>query len=179
MTSISSFSITQSPLLNLLQDIKSGKIQVADFQRSWCWDEERITRLLASVSLGFPVGAMMLVEQSHSDVKFKSRLVEAVNLDHPPLPTALISDGQQRLTSLFMALLSDQPVRLDRGKPYPPEKHWYYINIEQALNSPPNKRHEAIIGFSIDEALYPDGEFLVDSSTQQINEALHRANAVI
>ncbi|MEP0883741.1 DUF262 domain-containing protein [Trichocoleus sp. ST-U3] len=172
MTSISSFSITQSPLLNLLQDIKSGKIQVADFQRSWCWDEERITRLLASVSLGFPVGAIMLVEQSHSDVKFKPRLVEGVNLGHPPVPTALILDGLQRFTSLFLSLLSDQPVRLDRGKRYPPEKHWYYINIEQALKYPSNKRHEAIMGFSIDEALYPDGEILVDSETREIEADL-------
>jgi len=172
MTSISSFSITQSPLLNLLQEIKSGKIQIIDFQRSWSWDEERITRLLASVSLGFPVGSIMLVEQSHSDVKFKPRLVEGVNFDHPPVPTALILDGLQRLTSLFMSLLSDQAVRLDRGKRYPPEKHWYYINIEQAINYPPNKRHEAILGFSIDEALYPDGEFLVDSETREIEADL-------
>jgi uncharacterized protein with ParB-like and HNH nuclease domain len=57
MTSISRYSITQAPLLNLLQDIKEGKIQLVDFQRSWCWDEERITRLLASVSLGFPCGS--------------------------------------------------------------------------------------------------------------------------
>jgi uncharacterized protein with ParB-like and HNH nuclease domain len=139
MTSISSFSITQSPLLNLLQDIKSGKIQVADFQRSWCWDEERITRLLASVSLGFPVGAIMLVEQSHSDVKFRPRLVEGVNLEYPPVPTALILDGLQRLTTLFMSLLSDQAVRIDRGKRYPPEKHWYYIKIAEALKYPPQQ----------------------------------------
>jgi len=170
MTSISSFSITQVPLLNLLQDIKSGKIQVADFQRSWCWDEERITRLLASVSLGFPVGAIMLVEQDNSDVKFKPRLVE--DLEHPPVPTALILDGLQRLTSLFMSLLSNQPVQIDRGKRYPPEKHWYYIKIAEALKYPPNKRHEAILGVSIDETLYRDGEILVDSQTREIEADL-------
>jgi hypothetical protein len=174
MTSISSssFTITQSPLLNLLQDIKQGKIQLVDFQRSWCWDEDRITRLLASVSLGFPVGAIMLVEQGNPDVQFKPRLVEGVNLDDPPLPTALIADGQQRLTALFMSLLSDQSVRIDRGKRYPPEKHWYYINIEQALNYPHSKRHKAILGFSVDETLYRDGEFLLDCSTRTIEAEL-------
>jgi len=173
MTSISRYSITQAPLLNLLQDIKEGKIQLVEFQRSWCWDEERITRLLASVSLGFPVGALMLVEQSHLDVKFRPRLVEGVNLEHPPVPTALIADGQQRLTSLFMSLLSDQPVQIDRGKRYPPEKHWYYINIEKALSYPPNKRHEAILGLSIDEMPYRDGEILVDSWTRTIEAELN------
>jgi hypothetical protein len=114
----------------------------------------------------------MLVEQSHSDVKFRPRLVEGVNLEHPPVPTALILDGLQRLTSLFMSLLSDQAVRIDRGKRYPPEKHWYYIKIAEALKYPPNKRHEAIVGFSIDEALYRDGEILVDSETREIEADL-------
>ncbi|MEP0885187.1 DUF262 domain-containing protein [Trichocoleus sp. ST-U3] len=172
MNSISTFDITKYPLLDVLKDIKTGCIQLPDFQRDWVWNDAHVRKVLASVSLGLPVGAIMLLEQGNPGVKFKPRLVEGVNLDHPPVPTALILDGQQRFTSLFMSLLSDQPVRLDRGKRYPPEKHWYYINIEQALNYPPNKRHEAIFGFSIDEALYQDGEFLVDSETRKIEADL-------
>src|SRR3712207_2245760 len=109
MNPISTFDINKEPLLDLLRDIKQGKIQLVDFQRSWCWDEERIERVIASVSLGFPVGAVMLLQQGNSAVKFKPRLVEGATLDQPPTPTALILDGQQRLTSLFMSLLSDQP----------------------------------------------------------------------
>jgi hypothetical protein len=47
MTSISTFDITKEPLLDLLRDIQQGKIQLVDFQRSWCWDEERIERVIA------------------------------------------------------------------------------------------------------------------------------------
>lgn len=47
-----------SPDLNLgdelLKDIRSGKIRLPDFQRDWKWDVDRISSLLASVSLGYP-----------------------------------------------------------------------------------------------------------------------------
>jgi hypothetical protein len=165
MTSISTFDITKEPLLDLLRDIQQGKIQLVDFQRSWCWDEERIERVIASVSLGFPVGAVMLLQQGNPDVKFKPRLVESLNLAHPPVPTALILDGQQRLTSLFMSLLSDQPVRIDRGKRYPPEQRWYYIDIAQALDYPHTDRRDAIWGLTVDKKLYQPGQPVLDCST--------------
>ncbi|AFZ19214.1 GmrSD restriction endonuclease domain-containing protein [Allocoleopsis franciscana] len=165
MTSISTFDITKEPLLDLLRDIQQGKIQLVDFQRSWCWDEERIERVIASVSLGFPVGAVMLLQQGNPDVKFKPRLVESLNLAHPPVPTALILDGQQRLTSLFMCLLSDQPVRIDRGKRYPPEQRWYYIDIAQALDYPHTDRRDAIWGLTVDKKLYRPGQPVIDCST--------------
>jgi hypothetical protein len=52
MNSLSNYDLTKEPLLDLLQDIKTGKIQLVDFQRSWCWTEERISEAIASVSLG-------------------------------------------------------------------------------------------------------------------------------
>lgn len=165
MTSISTFDITKEPLLDLLRDIQQGKIQLVDFQRSWCWDEERIERVIASVSLGFPVGAVMLLQQGNPDVKFKPRLVESLSLANPPVPTALILDGQQRLTSLFMSLLSDQPVRIDRGKRYPAEQRWYYIDIAQALDYPHTDRRDAIWGLTVDKKLYRHGQPVLDCST--------------
>ena len=50
------FSLSLKALLNYVQ---SGKIQLPDFQRGWVWDEDRIRGLLASISRGFPVGAVM------------------------------------------------------------------------------------------------------------------------
>ncbi|MGK7930117.1 MAG: DUF262 domain-containing protein, partial [Microcystaceae cyanobacterium] len=73
-------------LPDLLRDIKEGKIQLADFQRDWCWEDERIRSLLASISLGFPVGTLMLLEQDNGQLRLKPRLVEGVPLNHPPHP---------------------------------------------------------------------------------------------
>ena len=46
-----------------------------DFQRSWVWDDERISDLVASVSQAWPVGAVLLLECG-GDVQFKARPVE-------------------------------------------------------------------------------------------------------
>ena len=46
-------------LKSLLDDAGNGKIQLPDFQRGWVWDDDRIRGLLASISRGFPVGAIM------------------------------------------------------------------------------------------------------------------------
>lgn len=167
MNSLSTFDIHKEPLLDLLRDIQHGKIQLADFQRSWRWDEERIERLIASVSLGFPIGAVMLLEQGNPEVKFKPRLVEGVKLKRPPKAQALILDGQQRLTSLFMALLSSQPVCIERGKRYLPDQRLFYIDIQLALAYPKTDRREAIFSIKADKKRRKAGETLLDCSTPQ------------
>ena len=105
-----------SPDLNLgselLKDVGIGKIRLPDFQRDWKWDVDRISSLLASVSLGYPVGVVMLLETGGADVQFAMRLVSGVestsaNKD----PERLILDGQQRLTALYQALASGRPVQ--------------------------------------------------------------------
>jgi hypothetical protein len=37
-------------LSSLLGDLKTGRIQLPDFQRGWVWEDERIRGVLASVS---------------------------------------------------------------------------------------------------------------------------------
>ena len=65
----------------------------------------------------------------HNQRNFQSRLVEGLQLAQTPKPAFLILDGQQRLTSLFMTLLSNNPVLIDRGKRYQLEKRWFYLDI--------------------------------------------------
>ena len=35
-------------LYNLLQKVKSGEIQLPEFQRDWTWDDDRIRAIIAS-----------------------------------------------------------------------------------------------------------------------------------
>ena len=62
-------------LKSLLNDAHSGKIQLPDFQRGWVWDDDRIRGLLASISRGFPVGALMTL-QAGGEIRLKSRMIE-------------------------------------------------------------------------------------------------------
>ena len=72
-----------SPDLNLgdelLKDVGQGKIRLPDFQRGWKWDVDRIAGLLASISLGYPVGVVMLLETGGDEVEFATRLVSGVD----------------------------------------------------------------------------------------------------
>jgi hypothetical protein len=164
MNLLTTFDSTKESLLTLLTSINNGKIQLPDFQRGWVWDDEHIRDLLVSISLSYPIGTVMLIETGNPDVKFKPRLVEGVTLSKPPKPELLILDGQQRLTSLFQALLSGQPVftRDNRGKPI---VRRYYLDIVKALD-PNTQREEAIVGVpEVGIALDFRGNILTDYST--------------
>ncbi len=167
MNSISTFDITKIPLLDLLRDTQQGKIQLVDFQRSWCWNEDRISRALASVSLGFPIGVVMFLKQGNPKIKFKPRLVESVVINETPIPKYLILDGQQRLTSLLMALLSGKPVSIDLGKRHPPEERWFYLDIKLALDYPNTPRRDAIFSLKTDKKLRQPGQPTIDYSSPE------------
>ncbi len=147
--SYATFDSTKNPLYSLLTAVDTGKTQLPDFQRDWVWDDEHIRDLLASVSLSYPIGAIMLLETGNKDVRFKPRPVSGVKLAEPaPYPERFILDGQQRLTALFLSLLSGQPVRThdDRGRPI---TRVYYIDMVKALD-PLVDREDAFIGVSED-----------------------------
>ena len=69
--SMTTFDSTKESLLDLLQSVKQGKTQLPDFQRGWVWDDDHIRSLLASVSLSFPIGAVMMLQTGNPDVRFK------------------------------------------------------------------------------------------------------------
>jgi hypothetical protein len=167
MLPLSTFDLTKEPLLNVLKAIEGGKIQLADFQRDWCWDDERIRSLLSSIALGFPIGSFMLLEQEKAQFRLKPRLVEGVKLEHSPAPQALILDGQQRLTSLFMALFSVSPVRINRGKRYATEQRWYYFQMKEMLALPEEERFRAILGLKEDKRLRRAHSPQIDCSTPE------------
>lgn len=142
-----------SPDLNLgtelLKDVGSGRIRLPDFQRDWKWDVDRIASLLASLSLGYPVGVVMLLEAGGADVQFATRLVSGVHSVSADKPAErLILDGQQRLTSLYQSLASGRPVQtLDTRKKR--LERWFYIDMEAALE-PDGDREAAIVAVPAD-----------------------------
>ncbi len=95
MDSVTTFDSTKESLLDLLRSIKEGKTQLPDFQRGWVWDDEHIRSLLASISLSYPIGAVMMLQTGNVEVRFKPRLIEGVTLQNPPEPERLILDGNK------------------------------------------------------------------------------------
>lgn len=130
------------PISELMQSVENGNAQLPDFQRGWVWDDNRIKALIASITNGYPVGAAMFLEYGNANIRFKYRVIEGSPAQNV-VPSELILDGQQRLTSIYSSLYSPNPVhtRTDKGKDI---QRYYYIDIEKALD-PSVDRVDAII----------------------------------
>lgn len=129
-------------ITDLMKAIDEGRAQLPDFQRGWVWDDGRIKALIASITSNFPVGAAMFLEYGNANIRFKYRTIEGSPAQNA-VPSELILDGQQRLTSIYSSLFSNKPVhtRTDKGKDI---LRYYYIDIEKALD-PSVDRVDAII----------------------------------
>ena len=149
------FSSDELPLAELLERAARGDLQLPDFQRGWVWDDDHIRSLLVSISLSYPIGAVMTLVAGNPDVNFKARLLEGVTLVATPAPEMLLLDGQQRLTSLFQALKSLAPVctRDSRGNEL---HHHYYANIDACIDPSVDREEKGIVGVPADRILRSD-----------------------
>jgi len=145
------FQSPDLPIDELLGNVKAGKVQLPDFQREWVWDDDHVKSLLASVSLSYPIGAIMMLQADQDDMTFRPTPLAGVTLSDGQNPEHLVLDGQQRLTALFLALRSSVVVATKDARKNP-IKRWYYIDVVKALN-PNEDREEAIFGVPEDRIL--------------------------
>jgi hypothetical protein len=127
---------------------RSGEIQLPDFQRGYKWEDERIRQLLVTVLRGHPLGAVMLLKTGNSQVRFKPRPIEGVQVDFGTEAKFLLLDGQQRLTSLTQALSGDGVVNTKdaRGKLL---DRRYLFHMQTAIDDP-SRVDEAVISVPSD-----------------------------
>ncbi len=150
----STFRTNPVSLHDLLKNCNDGKLQLPDFQRSWVWDEDRIKSLIASISRAFPVGALMTLETG-GGVNFKPRTIEGAPENAiTVLPTELLLDGQQRMTSLYQVTLRGQVVKTITAKKQPVER-WFFIDIRKSLDAS-SDREEAILSVPADKIIRSD-----------------------
>jgi hypothetical protein len=150
----STFRSGEPSLSDFLKDIHDGKVQLPDFQRGWVWDDKHICALIASVSLSYPIGAVMLLQTGGAGVQFYPRPIEGVTLEADVKPDFLILDGQQRLTSLYLAMRSGQPVptRTEQGKDI---LRVFYLDIAKCLD-PNEDRMDAVLALPPERTITSD-----------------------
>jgi hypothetical protein len=152
-------------LSKLLDDIQDGVIQLPDFQRPWKWDDERIVSLLATVTLGYPLGVVMTLQTGGPGTRFKPRPLAGTHVPPGTEPAELLMDGQQRMTSLYQALHGDGPVDTEDSRRRPIAR-WYYLDIAGALN-PLADREDFIYSVPADRKLpLADRKQYTDLTTQ-------------
>lgn len=118
-------------LSDLLREVDRGELQLPEFQRNWTWDDERIVNIIASLTQGYPMGALMQLECG-GDFKLKYRAFEGTN-GVTGEPSNLVLDGQQRLTSLYCSLYAKDPVSTKniRGQAI---QRYYYLDMKKCLD---------------------------------------------
>lgn len=148
-----SFRTAEPALKDVLDDIAAGRTQLPDFQRGWVWDDNHIRSLIASLSLSYPIGAVMFLEAG--GVPFKPRLFAGVHLQPAPKPKTLVLDGQQRLTSMYLSLRSGQPVptRTEKGADI---RRIYFLDMTKCLDREAD-REEAVV--SVPDTLQVTSDF--------------------
>jgi len=88
----------------LMDAVAMGTIGLPDIQRPFVWKNAKVRNLFDSMYRGYPVGYLLLWENANVE---DSKTIGAG--DKQKVPSLLIVDGQQRLTSLF-AVVKGVPV---------------------------------------------------------------------
>lgn len=154
-------------LSELMREVSTGKEQLPEFQRGWTWDNDRIRGIIASLSQGYPMGAIMRLEYGNENVRFKYRTIEGVTVTGVT-PEFLILDGQQRLTSMYRATCCKEPVETttEKGKEI---KRFYYLDIKKCLDENED-RVDAVIAVPSDRKIKTnfDRDVVLDLSTREL-----------
>jgi hypothetical protein len=117
--------------------IGSGETRLPDFQRSYVWRENHRKALIESMQKGYPVGGLLLLRlnpASQAGSPFGEKLFEGVvatEETNSKKPEWLVLDGQQRLTTCFLAF-----------SPSSASKKLFFIDLPklfQVTNGLPNK----------------------------------------
>lgn len=121
-------SYQKKTVKSILEEINGGKMYLPAIQRKYVWSESQITRLMDSILLGYPIGTFLLWKVSGKTINEKEySLYQFINDYHerdmfinPHAPQPLspdktifaVLDGQQRLTSLYIALQGTLAMKL-------------------------------------------------------------------
>ena len=159
-------SSVDTNLSQLLLEASIGKIQLPEFQRDWTWDDDRIRGILASLSQGYPMGAIMRLQYGNPDIKFRYRTLEGVGIT-TETPEFLILDGQQRLTSMYQAVYDNKPVRTVTEKKVKISR-FYYLDMKKCLDENED-RVEAVLSIPDDRKLKEnfDRDIVLDLSDRK------------
>jgi hypothetical protein len=97
---------TDLPLRTLIDKVRTGEICLPLFQRDFVWDDKQVRDLFESIIYNHPIGVIILWQPPRE--LLESDKIPYICFDDEvkpkDLPTYLVLDGNQRLTSLFLAV---------------------------------------------------------------------------
>ena len=104
-------------LPRIFQELENGNMRIPRFQRAYVWERTKIVSLLNSIYKQYPIGSFFLWD---TDMKMDGFCRDITDLGFPKKPEAskfsFILDGQQRITSLYVALRGKTLNEVEYGK---------------------------------------------------------------
>lgn len=96
-------------LESIFCELENGNMKIPRFQRGYVWERSKIVKLLNSIYRQYPIGSFF-IWVANRDYKHFCREITELGLPEEPESNAysFILDGQQRITSLFVALKRKQ-----------------------------------------------------------------------
>ena len=96
---------TRMQMANLIANVENGDYRIPQFQREFVWPKSKIRELFDSIYREFPIGSFFLWKAGR---EHNGLFRHTVTFNLPPVgehdSISFILDGQQRITSLYVAL---------------------------------------------------------------------------
>ena len=97
--------INQWKLGKIFEQLECGNMRIPRFQRAYVWERSKIVKLLSSIYSQYPIGSFFIWETGR---EMESFCRDISDFGFPKKPEGdkflFILDGQQRITSLYVAL---------------------------------------------------------------------------
>ena len=165
----------QTPLSisEVINDIHSKKYLLPSIQREFVWSPEQITMLFDSLMRNYPINSFLfwkVPKEKASEFKFYEFLRDYHQKDNRHNPNANISgsddvmavlDGQQRLTSLYIALKGTYANKIA------------YKKWDNPLAYPKKKLYINLLGTPEDISYEYEFEFLTESEAGKMDDNHH------
>lgn len=108
--------INQWYLSRIFDELNNGNMRIPRFQRDYVWERSKVVKLLNSIYMQYPIGTFFLWE---ADTSMSTFCRDMSDFGFPKEPDGkkflFILDGQQRITSLYLALNGKTFNNIDYG----------------------------------------------------------------
>lgn len=102
----------KSRLINLLDDVRSGRIRIPVFQRDFVWKKTQRLELFDSLNSGFPIGSLLFWKPQELVFNYNNKIGPFL-IEYNSSNYSYVLDGFQRVSTLFGALIN--PHTYDNG----------------------------------------------------------------
>jgi len=97
--------VNELKLSDIVNEFSQGKIRIPRFQRNYVWDRPRVVKLLNSIYREYPIGTFFFWEAPSTYIHLYRNIPDLdIPEPDPTRPFNFILDGQQRITSLYVAI---------------------------------------------------------------------------